>query len=115
MSTLAGNENNDIFIDATGELALDTGIQAVLDDCETAIKAQRGEMVEAVNQGIPTAETVWDRKNIQEFETACVVALRAVPNVVEVESFDTVQVANTLEYTAVIITTFGEGSFNGQL
>lgn len=112
--TIATDSINDIYVGADGNLALASGLQAALQDAEHAAKTLRGEMVLAVDQGIPYFQVVWSGvPNVSAFEAAMRQALLAVPDVLEVVSLSTVRLGATLAYEAVIRTIYGIGSING--
>lgn len=110
-SNIAGVAFNDLYLDADGNISLSFDIQAALQACAQAAQTLLGEMVFNVNQGIPYFQTVWvGVPNIQQFNAALRAAFLAVPNVVEVISLLTSQLNDTLTYSAVIRTTFGNGA-----
>lgn len=112
--TLAVNENNDIYLDANGNLALATGIDAVLILCARAAKAQLGEMVLNTDQGMPNFQTIWNGSpNVAQFEAALRRTLLQVVDVLGVTGIDVALTNNVLRYTATIITAYGEGVING--
>jgi hypothetical protein len=112
--TIAVDKNNDMYIDANGNLAIVFGLQATLQACAQAAKAQLGEMVLATDQGIPYFQQVWiGVPNLQQFEAALRSAFLGVSGVIEVVSLSLSQTSNTLSYTAVIRTIYGAGAING--
>ena len=105
------NANNDIFTRPGGRLAIDTDLQAVLQLCEHAMKAQLNEMIYARNRGINYELHIFDGSpNLLGFEADARRQLNRIPDVVSVASFDANLVGNTIEYTATIQTVFGIGS-----
>ena len=119
-STLSVNANNDLFLDTFGNIVIAFDVQAVLQNCAHVAKVRLGEIVLAVNEGIPFFETVWNgTPNFQQFEAALRQAFYSVTGVLEVVSLIVSQVAaangklNTLAYTAVIRTVYGSGGING--
>lgn len=112
--TLTVNQNNDIFLDTNGNISTSFGIDAVLQACKTAAQAQLGEMIYAVNQGVPNFQTLWDgTPNVAQWEVALTNVLEAVLNVVNVLSLTVTIQNNQLIYQAIILTTYGEGTLNG--
>lgn len=112
--TFAVDENNDLYIGNDGNLAIVTGKEAVLQACASAAKAQLGEMLYAVNSGIPNFQTVWvGAPNIQQFEAALRKTLLSVNGVREIKSLVTSLNNDQLQYSAVISTIFGTGAING--
>lgn len=116
VKTLAVDSNNDLFIGASANLAVVTGLNATLQTCAHAAKAQLGEMVLAVNRGIPNFQTIWKgAPNFSQFENALRNALRNVNGVIEVLDVEITVTDNILSYTATISTIFGEGVINAGL
>ena len=110
---LATDSNNDLYIGGDGNLAVASGIQAVLTACACAAKARLGEMVLSANQGVPYFETAFSGGyNVALFEDALRATLLRVPDVRSVD----LQVAasgDRITYTAIIVTTYGEGVLRG--
>jgi hypothetical protein len=112
--TFAVNDNNDLFIDANGNLSITSGLEAVLQNCEHAAKAQLGEMVLDTTRGIPNFDTIWvGVPNIPQFEAALGAALRNVTDVIDVISLVTRLEQDVLIYEATIKTIYGVGVING--
>lgn len=111
--TIETTANNDIALDVNGNVSIAVDLDAVIGNCKTAIQAQRGEMQYAVDSGMPTLDTAWANYLPLQFEAAARTILKAVPGVIEVESFSTSRDGATLRYTAGIRTTYGRGSLNG--
>lgn len=111
--TFATNENNDIFIAPNGNLSILTGLAAVGGACLTASKAQLGEMVLSINNGIPNFQTIWKGSpNIALWESYLRRTLLSVEDVIEVVQLTTVAQNNQLQYTAKISSTFGPLTVN---
>lgn len=107
----AVNSNNDVFIGNDGNLAIVTDLDGTLQSCEHAVKTILGEMILAVDEGIPDFETVWNGvPNLQQYEAAIRSAILNIDGVVEITSFFTERDKGTLKYTAVIKTIYGVGS-----
>jgi hypothetical protein len=112
--TLAVNENNDIYIGSDGNLAFATGVTAVLQACQQTVQTLLGEMPLAVDQGLPNFQTLWDgNPNLLQYEAALRSAILAVTNVVDILNLQVDLINNVLSYTAVILTTYGQGNLNG--
>jgi hypothetical protein len=101
------NGNSDVFIDSTGNLSVISGIAAVQQNCETAMKAIQGEMIYALKSGMPYPTVVWNNYNKQLFRSAAIITLSNVQDVVSVTSFTSALNENVLEYTATIKTIYG--------
>lgn len=99
--------NGDIYLDTSGNLAIVSGIQACEQNCQTAMLAMQGEMMYAMENGMPYAQTAWDNYDPDMFEAAARLVLNAVQDVVSVISFTQQLNGNSLSYTAVIQTIYG--------
>jgi hypothetical protein len=120
--TLSANVNdnipnvafNDLYLDADGNIALAFDQQAALQACAQAAQTLLGELVLNTTEGIPYFQTLWiGVPNIQQFNAALRNAFLNVPNVIEVVSLITSRLGNTLNYSAIIRTTFGTSGFTG--
>ena len=110
------NSRNDIFASEGGRLAISTNLQAVLQHCEHAAKAQANEMVLALDRGVNTFQSVWDGSiNVLQFEAFVRRQLLRVNGVVSIDEFDARAVSNTIQYTATIRTIYGTGVVSNQL
>jgi len=112
--TISTDTNNDIYIGANGSLSISSGINAVLLACEHAAKTQLGEMIFAVDQGIPNFAEVWNgAPNILQFDAYLRRALVAVDGVESVTDLQIYTSDNKLTYQATIQTIYGTGAING--
>jgi hypothetical protein len=111
---LAVDDKGDIYLGKDGRLVIALDLEAVLQACEHAVKAQLGEMVLAVDKGVPNFDTLWrGSPNLGQFEAAIRLALLAVAGVVRVTEFKAVRVGPVVQYTATIETIYGAGAVNG--
>ena len=130
VQTFAVNSDNDLYIDAQGNLAIVYDLQAVLQACKQAALTLLGEMVLQTNQGIPYQTAIWvGVPNIPAFEGALRsswLAIQGVTGVVSLvtsigpyTSLGTTVPITALSYSATIDTIFGsvsiatENIFNG--
>jgi predicted hotdog family 3-hydroxylacyl-ACP dehydratase len=118
----AVDENNDLYINANGNLAIVNDLEATLQACAHSAKALLGEMVLNTNLGLPNFQTIWvGVPNVAQWEAALRVAFQNVEGVIGVQSLTITQekettgrIVNTvLSYVAVILTEFGVGTVNG--
>lgn len=110
------DENNDLMLAGNGNLSISTELEATLQACEHAAKAQLAEMVLAADQGVPNFQTIWNGSpNVTQFEAYLRRQLLAVVGVTDVVSLDTNVSNNILSYTATISTIYGQGVINGGL
>lgn len=108
------NENNDLYLDANGNLAIVSNLNAVLQGCEQAVKTQLGELVLQTTLGVPYFDAVYTGvPNINAFNAAIRSAITSIPGVVQVVSLDIEQNGDVLNYTAQIETEYGAGAING--
>lgn len=106
--------NHSLFLDAAGNLALTSNLDACLQDCETAMLAQRSEMIYAMDEGVPYRQTSWDQYRPAQFEAAARTSLLAVNGVVRIRSFTFSFSGNTLSYSATIETEWGIGGISSE-
>jgi hypothetical protein len=111
---LAVNGSNDLYVGPDGSLATAEGLFAVMQACQQAAQTQLGEMIYAVDQGVPNFTTIWNGSpNLAQFDAFLRRALLAVPDVTGVESLEIDRSGNTVSYVARIQTSFGTGAING--
>lgn len=109
--TLAVDSSNDIFIGPDGSLAVSTARTAVLHLCAQAAKAQFGEMIYAVDEGMPNFDVVWNGSpNVGQFEAYLRRTLLAVADVISVDAVTIEAQGASLIYTADITTIYGSGT-----
>ena len=112
--TLTVNSNNDIFIALNGSLSVSDGLVAVMQAAQQSAQTQLGEMVFAVDDGIPNFATVWNgAPNVSQFEAYLRSAITAVDGVTSVDSLTTKVEGGALSYAATIQTIYGPGVLNG--
>jgi hypothetical protein len=104
--SFALNGNNDMYLDATGNLATVSGVDAVSQDCLCAMKGQLGEMLYQPLSGLPNLTDVWIQQNLIKWEAAARATLATVPGVNMVKNF-TYSISNgVLTYVALIQTIY---------
>lgn len=112
--TLAVDANNDIYLGATGSLAIAEDLQAVMQAAQQAAQTMLGEMEYAVDQGLPNFAVVWNgAPNVSQFDAALRRALLSTPHVTGVKDLTIARAGNALNYSATIITDYGPGVLNG--
>lgn len=128
--TFAVNTDNDMYLDALGNIAIVTDLEAVLQVCRQVALTRLGEMVLQTDQGIPYLQAVFvGVPNLPAFEGALRAAWLAVQGVTSVVDLitrqgttiipDTSITTVSASYTATIVTVFGTGNiaseniFNG--
>lgn len=113
MRSLTIDGNNDIYIGTDGDLAIVSDLDAILQNCRTAMQAQRGEMQYDTTRGMPNRDTVYDRYLPAQFVAAGRATLAAIDGVVSVDAFNVTRVDDILAYSATIKTIYGTGVING--
>ncbi len=116
MTTTFGTtaDGNDLYLGNNGNIVVLSGQDAVKAACETATKAQLGEMVLATGLGIPNFQAVWvGSPNLARFENALRTTISNVIGVLEVTALTISTANNTLSYQATISTEFGKVDLNG--
>lgn len=113
-STVALNENNDIYLDSSGNIAMFYGILAIQQLCLNAVKTALGELRYSVTQGLPDFQSVWNgNPNIGQFEFSLRKSILSVPGVLEVVSLNTSIEGTVLSYFIEILTTIGSTNLQG--
>jgi hypothetical protein len=112
--TFTTNKSNDLYIAADGNLAISTGVEAVKQACQTAVKAQLHEMTYEYDSGMPDFTAVWvGAPNYGQYRAALTLTLSNVDGVLSVDSVLISQKENTLKYQAAITTQYGSAVLNG--
>jgi len=116
--TIAENANRDMFLGDDGNIAFLTDVQgapiATAQLTKSRVESQRGEMMYAKDQGMPTRATAWDRFNPKQFEAAARSIINGTPNVTGVPSFTIQKQGNDLDYVAQVDTIYGPTTVNAQ-
>lgn len=107
VQSVAINANGDLFLDGNGNVAMVSGIDAVAQNCLTAMRAQQGEMQYDLTSGMPMAATAFNTLNPVAFAAAGRKVLAGVDGVTQVTSFVVTQNGTALDYTATIQTIYG--------
>lgn len=107
------DENMDLYIGKDGNLAISLNLFSVMQACQHAAQAQLGEMVLAIDQGVPNFQTIWqDTTNVAQFEAYVRSAILSVPGVTGIDEFTVVVADNILSYSATIVTIYGREVLN---
>lgn len=114
MRVIAVDSNNDLYIGADGSLAMATALEAVLQAAQQAAQTQLGEMMFAVDQGVPNFAAVWNgAANVSQFDAYLRRAILSVEHVTGISDLSITVAGNKLSYTATIETDYGPGVLNG--
>jgi hypothetical protein len=107
VQTFATSAANDLFIDASGNLSMLSGLAAVAAACATATRAQLGEMVFATDTGIPNFQALWIGSPEYNLWKAVVLStLQGVAGVTAVTALDLTVTGSTVSYVAQITTPY---------
>ena len=90
-------------------------MNAVLQNCDTAMRAQLGEMIYAMDKGVPYRQLLWDSYDPISWGAAAQATILAVDGVSAIVSFIMSKTGNVFSYSAIIETTYGQGQINGNL
>ena len=114
MLTFTESSDNDFEVNSVNNLALSSDQNAIVQLSRSVIERQRGEMQYLSDEGIPTAETLWDgAPNQLQYQFYCRQAIAQLDGVVSVDRFDTEITENgELIYDAKITTTYGQQDFS---
>ena len=113
MKTLAINENNDIFLDASGSLAFSQGKQACADIATNKTRTLYGEVPLSAQSGIPFFDVVFNKFDPKLFEQFLKQTLMEVPGAEKVTQYEYDVSGGLLSYRAVLTTQDGEVKVNG--
>lgn len=99
MITIATNQENDILLDASGNLSLVQGKTAAAQTIRHAVLTNYGELPLDQTSGVPYFTTILaDRPDLEAFEQWVRSAAGAVNEVQSVDDFVMQQQGNTLKY-----------------
>lgn len=116
MITLATDTSNDLYLDAQGYIAVASDLQAVLQNCEHAVKTMLGECVLDQQRGLPNFTVIWNgNPNVNQYDAALRKTIRAVSGVVDIRSLNVRLSGEKLIYNAVIKTIYGTGELTNGL
>lgn len=111
--TLGTDSENDLYLGEGKNVVVLSGLGAIIAACETASKAQLGEMVLADQSGIPNFQTIWvGSPNYSLWVSYLQRTLLSIEGVLDA-AVEIRTINNVLSYTATIKTTFGSVNING--
>jgi hypothetical protein len=110
---IACTRNYDMFLDASGHIALVSGLAAVLQNCRSALSVKLGECFLNLTRGMPFDAAAFASYNPAQFEAAGRQLLLQIAGVVAVKSFTIFRKGAVFRYTAQISTIYGDGELNG--
>ncbi|WP_041937510.1 hypothetical protein [Bordetella avium] len=114
MITFKTGDNNDFVVLPNGNLALETGINAVAQEARHFAATAKREMIHAFDQGVPFLREAFSKQpNLAQFEAALRRRLLELDEVDEVQSLDVAIDGESLKYTAVLNTAYGVVTLDG--
>lgn len=114
MITISTNENNDIFIDSTGNIATSEDIQALANVSKNKALTTLGEPEYNQLDGIPYFETIFtDTPKIDLFQAAMINSMESQEEVQRVSNFEYTVNNGVFSYSLIEKTTYGDITING--
>ena len=114
MRTLGVDENNDLILTPQRRLPILSGIEAVAQTARQYASTLLGEMIHAIDQGVPYFTVAFGASpNVSQFEAVMRRRLLECPGVLRISELSAQQTGDALSYTATIVTEFGTGTING--
>lgn len=114
MKTIATNENNDLYIDSSGNLAVSYDIYALSNVIKNKALTTLGEPQYNIQDGIPYFETIFtDTPSIDLYQAKLIKDIENTENTERVVSFEYTDSNGILNYKATIQSTYGEIELNG--
>ena len=114
MITIATDSNNDIFVDASGNISTSLDIYALANVSKNKVLTTLGEPEYNQLDGIPYFETIFtDTPKIDLFQAAVIKALELIDEVQRVSNFEYMQENGVFSYSLVETTTYGDITLEG--
>ena len=114
MKTIAINNNNDIYLTPSGNLAVKEDIEAMGDILVNKSQTVRGELQFDTEEGIDFMNTIFKSPSEPElFQAELIEQLENTDGVRNVYSYTSSVDNNVYSYTADIITDYGNITLNG--
>ena len=114
MITISTDENNDIYINSSGDIATSLDINALANISKNVVLTTFGEPEYNQENGIPYFETIFtDTPKIDLFQAAAIDSLENIEEVEKVSNFEYAQNNGVFSYSLVENTTYGDIELNG--
>ena len=114
MITISTNSDNDLYIDASGNLAISEDIYALSNVIKNKALTTYGEPQYNQQSGIPYFETIFtDTPSIDLYQAKLIDDIENTEHTQRVRSFDYTESNGVLNYTVTIQSDFGEIILNG--
>lgn len=116
MRTFQTDQTNDFVVGADGNLVLIRDIHAVSQESRHFAATLRGEMIHAIDEGVPYFREAFNKNpNLAQMEAALRRRILSLADVVAITSLKALIDGETLKYTATIQTIYGSVAINGNL
>jgi hypothetical protein len=107
---------NDLVLDASGNLVMLTGVEAIAQACTNACLTQYGECVLETGEGLPNFQLIWNGvPDYALWQSYLQNTLFGVPGVTGVQSIKLTMNNGVLSYAAQINTQYGPTSVTGNI
>lgn len=114
MQTISINSNNDLYLDASGNVAITKDINALADISKNKVLTNYGEPLYNQLTGIPYFDTMFtDSPKIDLFQAAIIKDLENTENIQRVSKFEYNQSNGIFNYSVTEQTPYGEITLNG--
>lgn len=113
VKTIATNSSNDMFLDGSGNVAFNTGVDAIKDICASATKMRLGEAIYQTNLGMPMFESIFKgTPNVAIYESYLRKTIMTVDGVISIKSLTASVSDGVFSYKATIETRYGLAYLN---
>lgn len=109
MKSFLTNENNDLYLDGSRQLAMGEDIDAAVQTVQNKLNTLKGEIQLDIDKGIPYFETIFNQQtpDLSSWESYMIEEAEKVDGVIRVESMITRVKDNQLTYEMTIRTKYG--------
>jgi hypothetical protein len=116
MFTLSIDSNNDLYLNDSNNIDTRDKINAIVQNCQTAVQMLLKEAIYFQNDGTPAFQTIWDGSpNYSQAEASIRSIILKVNGVVNIISFTYVANNNIFSYNINIETIYGTTFLQGNL
>ena len=114
MKTIAINKENDIYLDANGNLAIKTDLEALGDILINKSETNKGELLFNQPKGIDFFNTIFSNPAYPSlFQNQLLNQLENTQSVIQINDFTAKTAKDVYSYTANIQSEYGELTLNG--
>lgn len=116
MFTLGIDDKNDLHLNSIGNVDTKSDLDAILQNCQTAVQMTLNEALYRQGDGTPAFETIWSgNPNFAQAEASIRMIILRVDGVNNISAFSFTNINNIYNYTITIITNIGLGIVEGSL